>query len=90
MVLLPELKHVDEAVDVALRALEAVRAPLVVDGCALRVTTSIGIAVCSAGDTDAEVLAKKADGAMYQVKKAGRNGYAVYSETAGNNHVLTV
>jgi len=42
------------------------------------VTTSIGIAVYPQDGTDKEILLKKADIAMYQVKDAERDGYQIY------------
>ena len=49
----------------------------------LNVTTSIGVAVYPINGTDdANELMKKADRAMYAAKKAGRNGYQLFAETA--------
>jgi predicted signal transduction protein with EAL and GGDEF domain len=44
----------------------------------VQVTASIGIAVASGWDTDAETLLRQADLAMYEAKRAG-SGHAVYA-----------
>ena len=85
VLLLPDLNHVDEALEVARRTLDAIAEPIVLDEIVLRVTTSIGIAVCSGNDRDGESLIKKADAAMYEVKNSSRNGCALFTETAGSS-----
>lgn len=54
------------------RVLESIRRPIVIDGQALTVTASIGVAVTSAGDADPERLISAADAAAYEAKRAGR------------------
>jgi diguanylate cyclase (GGDEF)-like protein len=63
---------------VAQKILDAFRDPFEVDGVALRVTASIGIARFPADADDADDLIKRADVAMYLAKSA-RSGYALYA-----------
>jgi EAL domain-containing protein (putative c-di-GMP-specific phosphodiesterase class I) len=48
---------------------------MIIEGHELYVTTSIGIARSPEDGLDAETLLKRADGAMYRAKEAGRNNY---------------
>ena len=49
----------------------------------LDVTASIGLASLDAGDQDAAALLRRADGAMYQAKRSGRNRVVVGSAAVG-------
>ncbi len=61
----------------AAKVVGCIRPPFVIDGVALTVTTSVGVAACTAGvDSAAQVLAR-ADGALYQAKSQGRDRYAI-------------
>jgi diguanylate cyclase (GGDEF)-like protein len=65
----------EDAVDRAREILDAVRAPIEVDGHRLTVTASIGLSLypqSGSGDS-AEALLAGADEAMYQVKHSGKN-----------------
>jgi diguanylate cyclase len=68
----------DGAVATAAKLLQEVERPLVVDGQALGVRASIGIARFPEHGTSAETLLKKADIAMY-LAKGDAAGYAVYT-----------
>ncbi|HEY0142972.1 MAG TPA: EAL domain-containing protein [Thermoanaerobaculia bacterium] len=74
-ILLADLAAADDAATVAQKLLEAVAAPLQIEGHELYITTSIGIAVYPSDGDSAEALLKNADGAMYRAKEAGRNSY---------------
>jgi len=50
------------------------RVPLVLAGQEVSISTSIGVAVY-AGDKDPGAWMKRADGALYEAKKSGRNAY---------------
>lgn len=63
-----------------LRINEQVARPIIVDSLAIEVTASVGLATTTSLDTCASpklatTLLHRADLAMYQAKKAGRNGY---------------
>ncbi|HTY02350.1 MAG TPA: diguanylate cyclase [Rhodocyclaceae bacterium] len=60
------------------RVLEAVRAPLAIDGVSLGVSASIGVALCPQHGCDPETLLRDADDAMYRAKQGGRNRCYVF------------
>ena len=68
------LRNREEAEQIAQKILLAVRSPCVIGGQTFEISTSIGIAVAQKG-MDAEQLVRKADEAIYEVKKAGRNNF---------------
>ncbi len=76
-VLLPTADGVGDVVPVARRILEALRAPFQLAGKETFVSSSIGIAFSEAGH-DAEELMVRADLAMYQAKKQGKDRYEVF------------
>lgn len=78
LVVLCELKEKDDAGMVAGKMIEAVRKPYSYKGNEVQVGASVGISIWSPemDETDAEELLKKADSAMYAIKKFGKNGYA--------------
>lgn len=76
-IVLPNLPDDAAAVRVAERLLEELERPLTVEGLALDVTGSIGIALYPAHSEDVETLLRCADVAMYAAKDAG-GGYEVY------------
>ncbi len=77
VILVEGLNEASEVMLVADRIRARLQAPMQIEGCALVVTSSIGIAlVDESDDTPAAVMAK-ADEALYSAKRAGRNRYAV-------------
>jgi diguanylate cyclase (GGDEF)-like protein/PAS domain S-box-containing protein len=64
--------------------------PIVVNGAAIAVTTSIGIALSVTGISTAEQLLRDSDDAMYAAKGSGRDQYRVHDEADGaaNRHRL--
>ncbi len=79
MLLLSELKKVDEASYVAHKLLQIIQEPIELENHELTVTFSIGISLSPDHGTIPDVLFKNADIAMYNVKRSGRNGYEFYS-----------
>ena len=77
--LLPDLPSEDIAIRVAGRLLEELEHPISVEGLALDVSGSIGIALFPMQADDADTLLRRADVAMYAAKEAG-GGYELYSE----------
>ena len=72
--------HVEAIDRLVLRINEVVARPVVVDGLSIEVTASVGLAATTAGETSkpadlAVALLHRADLAMYQAKKSGRNRY---------------
>lgn len=64
----------------AQRVIESVREPIMLNNKEQFVTCSIGIATYPRCATTAEDMLKRADLAMYQVKREGRNGFHFFSE----------
>lgn len=87
VILLAEIKDMEDAIRVAEKLLTAFAASLVVDGHALQVTLSIGISVYPDDGGDAEALLDHADRAMYRARKSGDANYEVL-RTHGNNRTL--
>jgi diguanylate cyclase (GGDEF)-like protein/PAS domain S-box-containing protein len=79
VVILSEIQNASDASRVAQAMATALSAPLLLRMQEICVTLSIGIAIfqSAAADTD-ETLLKKADEALYEVKRAGRNGFRVH------------
>ena len=77
--LLPDLPEPDIAISVAERLLEELQHPMTVEGLALDVSGSIGIAIYPSQSRNAESLMRRADVAMYAAKEAG-GGYELYQE----------
>jgi diguanylate cyclase (GGDEF)-like protein/PAS domain S-box-containing protein len=73
-VVVPSIGEAAEAVRVAERLLDAIRAPMEVDGRRLKVGASIGISV----GRDAAMMLQEADAAMYRAKAQHGAGYAFF------------
>jgi diguanylate cyclase (GGDEF)-like protein len=82
-VLLEDLQTRPEAVEVAERILESLRAPFEVCGKKAATTVSIGIAYSDCGKTGPDGLLQAADEAMYQAKIAGKARYKIFERNTG-------
>ena len=60
---------------VATKILENLRLPITVKGLPIQVTTSIGIAQSHWDSANLEDMLRRADDALYETKRRGRNGY---------------
>ena len=74
-IVLSDLRHPEDAVNIAGKILDAVQEPLSIGSTPLSVSASIGIALYPADGVDAESLLRNADSAMYRAKEGGRNTY---------------
>jgi diguanylate cyclase (GGDEF)-like protein len=80
IIVLSEITAPEDAAIVARKLIASISVPVPVAGLELQVGASIGIAVYPvAGTDDAQELMRKADQAMYEAKKGGRNRYQIYS-----------
>ena len=79
VVILPSLKSREDAEMIAEKIRASLAAPYGLNGHAVDTTPSIGVALYPQHGSDAELLLKCADAAMYQVKQAGRNGYRIFA-----------
>jgi diguanylate cyclase (GGDEF)-like protein len=77
VVILEGLRARDEAAAVATKIGLALREPILVQGRAFRVTSSIGVAFSESADASAASLVAKADEALYRAKRAGRDTFAL-------------
>jgi len=82
-VVLPAISEPPEAVRVAERLLDAIRAPVELDGRMLSVSASVGISV----GEDAPLMLQEADAAMYRAKKQQDVGYAFFDPDLDTNAV---
>lgn len=78
---LPVLASREEAMVIAQKILEVLRAPFMIDEFALRVSASIGISLCPTDGVDVEMLMHAADTAMYRAKNDGRDNYKFSNAT---------
>jgi len=62
---------------VAMKLVEAMRSPMRLDGSLVHVSTSVGLALLEPGDSDPASLLRRADEALYEAKRAGRDRYAI-------------
>jgi len=79
VILLSRLRHSEDAALVAKRVNQAVSAPFQIEHSEVHLGCSIGISVCPDDASDAQVLLKQADSAMYEAKRKGRNGFQYYT-----------
>jgi diguanylate cyclase (GGDEF)-like protein len=86
-VLIHIIGKVEDAGKIATKVLEALKAPIAIDGREFVVTSSAGIAVYPADGGDGETLIRNADTAMYRAKDSGRNTYQYYASMMNHRAV---
>jgi len=77
VILLEELEEPDGVISAAKKIITAMTVPFVTESSQIAVTASIGITVSSNRNETPENLLKKADNALYEAKRNGRNTFAV-------------
>ncbi|MDQ7729446.1 EAL domain-containing protein [Halomonas sp. SpR8] len=80
VVLLSDLAHQDDVIQVVERVLQGLSPPYWYRGSELRITASIGIAINDGSIKKPRQLIQQADLAMYKAKRRGRNTYHWYTE----------
>ncbi|MFS8153207.1 EAL domain-containing protein [Vreelandella titanicae] len=80
VVLLPDLAHQDDVIQVVERVLQGLSPPYWYRDSELRITASIGIAINDGTIDNPRQLIQQADLAMYKAKRRGRNTYHWYTE----------
>lgn len=80
-VVCPQLADAEQARRVAEKLLDSLSAPYLVDGTAYRIGASIGISLYPEHAQTLQGLLELADKAMYQIKHAGKNGYAMHGDS---------
>jgi diguanylate cyclase (GGDEF)-like protein/PAS domain S-box-containing protein len=81
-VILEGLGTLADAEAVAAKVVEAIRVPVPTGTSFVQVSTSVGLAMLLAGAGDAATLLRRADEALYEAKRRGRDRYAVHRMTA--------
>lgn len=79
-ILLPALKHTNEVTSVAEKILSVFAEPIRIHGQDIQISMSIGVTLAPKDSTDANILMKNADLAMYRAKELGRNNIQFFSE----------
>jgi diguanylate cyclase (GGDEF)-like protein/PAS domain S-box-containing protein len=77
-VLLPDIAHPEDAETIALKIQGVLEAPFQLRTGSFHATVSMGIAVFPRDGEVAEMLTQHADIAMYQIKRAGKNGFRFF------------
>ncbi len=80
VIILSELRHLEDAAHVADKLLQSLSEPYSIDGFELNITASIGISIYPDDSQDMETLLKNADAAMYYAKQYGRNRYQFFTQ----------
>ena len=78
-IIVDNIKTKEGFVETAQRIVELFRKPFHIDQYELNVTTSIGIRIYRGEKSDAELLIKHAEAALFLAKNSGRNKYIFYS-----------
>jgi diguanylate cyclase (GGDEF)-like protein/PAS domain S-box-containing protein len=78
VVLLSQVEHEEDAATSARKILRTLAAPHRIDYKNLDISASIGVSTYPSDGSDAENLLNKADTAMYEAKKRGRNNYQFF------------
>ena len=81
------LTHLPDAIvvgDTLQRLLDRLRAPITLGNAAVvSVAASLGVALCPGDGDSVQLLLRRADEAMYDAKRSGRNQVRFYAEIAG-------
>ncbi|MCG2586091.1 GGDEF domain-containing protein [Massilia sp. TS11] len=77
LVILPEIRDADDASQAAAKLVAGLAETIDIGLAQVRVGASIGIALYPEHGADGEALLRRADGAMYEVKRGGKNAYAL-------------
>jgi diguanylate cyclase (GGDEF)-like protein/PAS domain S-box-containing protein len=80
VVVLPETRRSSDVASVAAKIIETLSQPVQAADRELTVTPSIGIAVFPEDGSDADMLIRNADAAMYHAKESGRARYPFFTE----------
>lgn len=79
-VILGEVEGRDDAAEVAERICAAMAEPFELPGGVAKISASAGLALGPDGGTDAETLQRRADEALYAVKRTGGGGFRFHGE----------
>ena len=74
-VILEQLGDSGDATAIASELVFTLRQPIALAGRMVEVTASIGVAMCAPGESDEVALLRRADDALYEAKRRGRDGF---------------
>ncbi len=83
MILLHNAGNLDEIRTLAARLCQLIRRTYEKDDNIVCVSASVGIAVFEHTDIEISAVIERADNALYEVKRAGRDGYRIYTRESG-------
>ncbi|MFA7282065.1 MAG: diguanylate cyclase, partial [Sterolibacterium sp.] len=72
------IQGTEHVTKVAIKVIEAVAQPYLIDDHSVRITVSAGIGIFPDHGQDADTLLKHADLALYQAKDAGKNAFRIF------------
>lgn len=75
VVLLEDIINITSATDIALKLIQEISQPVILDKNIMTFTASVGIAISSTIGYDPKELVSRADAALYQAKSAGKNTF---------------
>lgn len=87
IILLDDIRHIDEATGFVKQLLTSLNEPILLGSHELYVSASIGISLYPFDGMDAETLIKNADTAMYRAKEKGGNTFQIYHSDMNNRSV---
>jgi|GEM_PF-666187 len=73
----------ESAAETAQQVADLIAQPMIIDGQEVQCTASLGIALLSCEQADADAVLRQAEIAMYRAKRMRDQGYAFYSEAHG-------
>lgn len=76
--ILVDLEEPEHCTPILERLLEAASEPVIIQDTTLRVSASMGVTIYPKDETDADLLLRHADQAMYVAKQAGKNRYHIF------------
>lgn len=79
VIVISEIANQHDISVVAHKILKSTSKPIVIEGIEAQVTMSVGAVIYNAdSDDNVDTLMKKADQALYEMKREGRNGFRIY------------
>ncbi len=79
MVVLEQITEIESAQLVALKLIDEIHAPSMIEGHEIYISGSVGISLFPDDADDGETLLRNADMAMYRAKERGKNTYQLFS-----------